>query len=230
MLPKGISNSLPRLILILFLFCCWACSSSVPFKKIDLVSVNKVNPESVRELFKKSLPLKFKVVNSIVFKYKHQSFSSIGYTTVDLNKKTFKVAGINPMGFKLFELTGDNQNVDCVFAVKEFSRHGDFANAVGDDIRKIYFNRVPSSEAKVCKNKNKIIFIQPSKAGTLEYVFGGAEKVLTEKRFYNQKRLIWSVYYFEYKKENNMLYPAGIILKHHKYSYQLVVRLMEIRS
>ena len=219
-----------RLILVLFLFCCCACSSSVPFKKIDLVCVNKVDPGSVRELFAKQLPLKFKVVSSIVFKYKRRSFSSIGYTDVDLIKKTFKVAGINPMGFKLFELTGDNQSVDCLFAIQEFKKHSNFANAVGDDIRKIYFDQVPLPEAEVCRKKNKIIFIQQSKTGTIEYVFAGAENVLIEKRFYNQKSLIWSVYYFEYKKKNNMLYPGGIILKHHKYKYQLVLRLMEIRS
>ena len=74
-----------------------------------------------------------------------------------------------------------------------------------------------------------LIFVQPSKAGTLEYVFGGAENLLIEKKFYNQKHLIWSVCYFEYIKKNKMLYPAGIILKHHKHKYQLVVRLMEIR-
>ena len=219
-----------KLILILFLFCCFACTSSVPFKKIDLVSVNNVDPESVRELFAKSIPLKFRVVNSIVFKYKHRAFSSLGYTDIDLIKKTFKVAGINPMGFKLFELTGDNQSVDCVFAVQEFKKHSNFANTVGDDIRKIYFDRIPLPEAEVRKKKNKIIFIQQSKTDRIEYVFAGTENVLIEKRFYNQKSLIWSVYYFEYKKENNMLYPGGIILEHHKYKYQLVLRLMEIRS
>ena len=57
-----------------------------------------------------------------------------------------------------------------------------------------------------------------------------SDGVLVEKRYYENGRKIWTVSYYEYRRENGKLYPDGIILEHHEYGYRLVVRLREIRS
>lgn len=203
--------------------------SSIPFKSVTCVSLEAVDPATTREQFALSLPSNFQLVNTISFQYRHKSLSAIGYSAVDTEKKSFSVTAVNPMGITLFALTGDADHAEFNFVLAEFNRQADFAGAIADDIRRIYFDLVPAPKAEVQKRKYEIVFRQPSARGSLEYIFAGADNVLIEKHYYEKKRRVWSVFYYEYLQKNEKLYPAGIILKHHKYKYKLILRLKEIR-
>ena len=227
---KGVAITMWGLIITGFVVLYSAGCSSIPFQSVSYVSVKSVHPEEVRERFSLLVPRKFQLVSTIVFQYDRHYISAIGYIAIDTHQKIFTVVCLNPVGVKLFELSGDADDVECRFALEEFTHHKDFAQAVADDIKRIYFDRIPDSEAEVCKQKYKIVFRQSAGSGTMEYVFAGPDEVLIEKRYYEGDRQLWSVFYYEYRLENGKLYPAGIILRHHQYRYQLVVRLKEIRS
>jgi hypothetical protein len=205
--------------------------SSVPFREADLVSLEAVDPEAVRKKFALALPVAFQIVNSVTFEFKGRAFAAIGYTQVDTSKETFTVIGLHPAaGVKLFEITGDARNADSRFALEAFTSRGDIAGAIGDDTRRMYFERVPAAEAGVSKERDRILFQQRAGEGELEFVFAGRDGVLIRKRYYENGSKIWSVSYYEYRLEDGKLYPAGIVLDHHEYGYRLVVRLREIRS
>lgn len=211
---------------------CLTCCTSIPFQKTALVPVELFDPAEVRQHFAGSLPSAFQLVNTIEFMYKRHSIpSAIGYIDADIKNKSFTVAGINPIGgYTLFELSMEQDRVDCRFAIEEFARHGDFASAVADNIKKAYFDRIPAANANIVKKKHTIIFRQPEISGTMEHVFAGADKVLIEKNYYENNRKVWSVFYYEYQKVNEKLYPAGIIIKHYQYKYNVVIRILEIRA
>ncbi len=180
------------------------------------------------ERFANALPRKSHTINTIVFRYKFSSFCALGYTSIDLEQKTFTVVALNPVGIKLFELSGNAQNVTCNFALEEFSRWDAFATGVADDIRRIYFGRTPSDAASLHKTKYRMIFSEQRNTGLMEHVFGGPENLLIEKRFKEENDTIWTVSYYEYRNENGELHPGGAILKHHRHGYQLTVRLLQI--
>jgi hypothetical protein len=214
------------------LFLLWAVGcGTVPFQEVELVALGEVDPEAVREEFAEALPVEFLVVNSVTFHFKGRAFSAIGYTNVDALKKTFTVVGLHPAGgLKLFEVSGNSSDAECGFALEEFSRWGGFAEAVAEDTRRMYFDRIPAPDAKVSKEKYRILFRQPAAEGELEYVFAGADGALVDKRYYEKGSRIWNASYYEYRRENGRLYPTGIILDDHRRGYRLVVRLREIRS
>jgi hypothetical protein len=223
--------TLRRLLLIgLGLSCILGCRAA-PFAEPDLVSVDELDPQAVRDQFSLELPVKFRVVNTVTFQFRGRSFTALGYTEVDTSTETFTVVGLHPAGgFKLFELSGDAEDVECTFALEELSRRGEFAQAVGNDTRRMYFDRIPAPDARISKGKHRIFFRQHTADGEMEYVFAGVRGVLVEKRYYENGRKVWSASYYEYLRKNGRLYPSGIILKHHEYGYQLVVRLKEIWS
>lgn len=205
--------------------------SSIPFQDVELVSLEGVDAEAVREGFAQALPAEFLIVNTVTFHFKRRVFSAIGYTDVDASRRTFTVVGLHPAGgFKLFEVSGDSDEAECTFAVEELSRWGDLAQAVAEDTRRMYFDRVPAPDAEIFKEKYRIRFRQRAADGELEYVFAGVDGILVDKRYYEKGSRIWSVSYYEYRREDGKLYPTGIILEHHKRHYRLVVRLREIRS
>jgi hypothetical protein len=217
------------LFIIIWLLGSAGCGS-IPFQKTVYAPLNSIGPEDVRAQFAQSLPAEFQIISSIVFKYGWHTVSAIGYTRVNAEQNRFTVAGLSPVGVKLFELSGTENGVECTFAMKAFTRRGNFAETIARDIRRIYFDRVPGEDAKICKKKYEIVFTQAADGGKMEYRFAGADTALTEKRYYEGNRRIWSVFYYEYQRQNGKLHPAGIILRHYQHGYQLTIRLKEIRA
>lgn len=194
------------------------------------MSMEKAEPGLVKERFSLMLPEKFQIISTIAFEYKGQSISFIGYSDIDAKEKKFTVAGINQVGIKMFELTGNSDKTELKFAIEEFTKKGNFTEAVAGDIRKIYFDRLPSGSSKVYKKKYEIVFVQDEPGAVIEFVFAGPGNLLVEKRCIVDNRVIWKVAYYEYSKKNGKLHPAGIILENIKYGYTLTMRLKEIRS
>ncbi len=217
-----------RLAGLLCVFLLAGCGG-VPFQKTDFVPLEKEDPLTAVGRFKMNSPDSFQLLNTIVFQYNWMKFSGLGYISVNTPEKTFAVVCINHMGVKLFELSGDEKGTITGFALEEFTKKGDFPLVVGEDIKRIYFDRIPSSEADLMKEKYRIIFRQPSGTGITEYIFAGTDVNLTEKNYYEDDALVWRVSYYEYQLDGGKLYPRGIILKNYKYGYSLTVKMKEIQ-
>lgn len=203
--------------------------STIPFQRTSYFPLDSVDLQLARREFATSLPDRFQVMNTIVFQYKWHSFSALGYIDVNRGAKTFAVSCMNPAGIKLFELSGDKDSVKTNFVLKELLRRGDLPLVVGEDIRRIYFDNVPSGEAKAQKDRYKVIFSEPSGPGVIKHIFAGRGPQLIEKRYYEKNRLLWSVFYYEYRKDHGKFYPAGVMLRNYRFGYNLIVRLKEVR-
>ncbi|MBU0896928.1 MAG: hypothetical protein KJ629_05290 [Candidatus Omnitrophica bacterium] len=244
-----------RYIIIFLLVFSSGCGRA-SFRQVRYVSTRDVDAKELPERFAKLLPEKFSLIDTIVFKYRGRAFSGIGYTYVDTRNNIFKVACLNPVGVKLFEITACENEVKTNFVLEKFSELGDLSKAVAEDIKRIYFNRIPSKDAQIRKTRNKVIFRHQKDEGILEHVFAGVDKtppfkvsggsicarlcpqgyegipmdnLLITKNYYEKERLIWSVSYYQWHNNHGKIYPAGVVFKHHRYKYELVSRLREIR-
>ena len=210
--------------LVLFVSGC----AAVPFQKTELVPVTS-EPSSVVERFQAALPESFQLLTTVVFEYNWRTFSGLGSIRIDRSGGVFTAAGMNPLGVKLFELSGDRNTIKTHYAIPAFNTYGDIATAIGNDIRRIYFDLVPAPEAKIWKRKYKLSFRQPFGQGFLEYVFAGGSGDLIEKNYYEAAGLVWRVLYYEYRAESGKRLPQGIVFIHYDYGYRLTVRQKEFR-
>jgi hypothetical protein len=210
----------------------WTCivllagCSGIPFRETPLVPMAGTDPTNVVERFKADSPDAFQLLNTIVFEYRWRKFSGLGMVGVDTKDRTFVIACINQMGVKLFELTGDREGAVTGFVMPELAKQGNFAEVVGEDIKRIYFDLLPSPQATIEREKYR----QGSGTGLLEYVFAGPEGNLLEKNYYEDGFAVWTISYYEYTRNKGKLYPAGTILKNAKYGYSLMVKLKEIQE
>ena len=209
--------------------CLYGCSS-VPFQKTVYAPLSAEDPWMLVEHFNEASPVSFQIMNTIVFEYNWNKFSGIGYIYVDTAEKAFRAVCMNPMGVKIFELSGDKGGIVPHFMLEQFSKKGNFAGTVGEDIRRIYFDLTPSLMAHVKKKKYEIIFRESAGAGVMEYIYAGAGGYLVEKNYYEENALNWGVSYYEYEQRDGLIYPRGIILNNYKYGYSLTVRLKEVRT
>ena len=202
----------------------------VPFQETGRVSFESVDPKSVVAQFKANSPENFQLLNSVVFEYSWQTFMGMGYIDINRQNGMFKVVCLNPMGVQLFELSGDRNAIVTHNAMPALMQYGDLPTAVGTDIRRIYFDLLPSDTARIRKSKYSINFSQPYGSGVMEYEFAGEGRELVEKAYYEDDEIIWRISYYEYREQNGKHYPQGIIMHNYKYGYQLTVRQKELFS
>jgi hypothetical protein len=214
------------IITILFLCAC----TRVAFESAPRVRLNEKNPERIRAHFANALPLQFQRVDTLTFQYGGRRMSAIGITDVDMEAESFKVVGLNPLGIKLFDLSGDMRTINSRFVAPAFSQHKNFAQSIAQDIRRIYFHRIPASSADVSVGKYQAVYQNKEGHERLTYIFSGEIPRLTSKQLCRNNNIQWRVQYFEYVKINNHIHPGKIYLKNHKYNYQLTIVLKEIRS
>lgn len=215
---------LSAFFLMLFVLGC----ESIPFRIEPPVNLANPDPVSVRRAFEDASAGHFRLINTIVFEYNFNSFSGIGFVDVDAVEKRFALSCINHVGIKLFELSFDKNVINTIFALPEFNSRGNFSEAVGEDIKRIYFDLLPSADAVSEVGKSSVIFRQTAGKGVYEYVFSGPAHHLTEKIYYEEGSPVWRVSFYEYVMRNGKAYPGGTILKNYLYGYRLIVRLKEI--
>lgn len=218
-----------RSILILLLFLSAGCST-VPFRGPERVPLAAGDARSLVERFQRGIADSFQLLNTVVFEYNWRTFSGLGYLDIDRSAGVFKVVCLNPMGVKLFELSGDRHSVTNHYTIAAFARYGDVTSTVGNDIRRIYFDLVPAAGASIWKQKYRIRFRQPSGSGTLEFVFSGADGDLVEKNYYGDGGIHWRASYYEYREQNGKRFPQGIVFLNYQYGYRLTVRQKELHS
>ena len=201
-----------------------------PFQDAEQELFESADPKSVVEQFKAGSPENFQLLNTVVFEYSWHSFMGIGYVDVNRQNGLFKVVCLNPLGVRLFELSGDREAIVTHNVLPALMEYGDLPTAVGTDIRKIYFDLVPSDTARVRKSTYKINFRQPFGTGVMEYEFAGKGRELVEKVYSEDDEVIWRISYYEYREQNGKRYPQGIVMINYKYGYQLTVRQKELYS
>ena len=153
----------------------------------------------------------------------------LGVAAIDTTRETFGVVGKNPMGVRLFEITRDKDSSHCAFALPELTKRGDLPSAIAADIRKVYHRRSPGESAEIEIGETEIRFSQPEKDGVLEYAFGGSGRDLVEKRYLEDGRAKWAVWFYEYETRDNRRIPNGIIVHSYQHNYRLILRLKEMR-
>jgi hypothetical protein len=200
----------------------------VPFQETKLVVLDSKDPRGMVERFQKGIPSSFQLLTSVVFEYNSRKFAGIGTVQINSSDGVFKVAGMTPLGVKLFELSGDQHGVTSHYSIANFSRYGDIATAVGNDIRRIYFDLVPGPEASIGKRKYRLIFRQSSGPGSLEFIFAGADGDLIEKNYYEESGLVWRILYYEYRDQEGKRWPQGIVFLNYQYGYRLTIRQKEL--
>ncbi len=223
--------------LILFFFN--GCTSVAPFKEVKLVSVADIDPIAVKDNFEKRISFECQIVESVLFKYYWREFYSLGYLNLDLNKNSFSLVALDPAGVRLFQLTDNNKKVEYSTPIEVLEKLTPYVKYIAEDIRNIYFDNIPSKTSSILKKDNEIIFYDLKGCEKVEYIFGGTNENLLEKKllkkrswfwrlFLSEYCSVWSVNYYGYELKGEKLYPKNIFYKNNKLGYDITIRLKEI--
>lgn len=204
---------------------------TVPFEKpvwVDLPDV--VDARGVAMDFAARIPERFETENTLVFQFLWREIAVLGYAKVDRVERTFEVLCMNHMGVQLFHLSGDAQGSRLRYALPEFEKRPEFAEAVGEDIRAVYFDLVPGAGAEADVRSDRIEYSELFNDGDArEFVFGGGDLRLLRKRIRIDGDVIRVVSFYEYQDRDGRVYPGGIVLDNREYRYRLIIKTREMR-
>lgn len=202
------------------------CTPAV-FPREQPVSISSLQTAELAGRFRSSLPETLNSLNSVVFDYAGIKFLGLGFIEIDRSRESFRVICLNPMGVKLFDLSGERGSSVTNFAIEPMAKQGDISSLVAADIRRIYFDLLPGSRIEPRRDEYEIIYGGGTPSGYIEHIYSGNNGDLAEKRFYADQFISWQVTYHDYRDIGGKRYPQGIVLTNYKDGYQLVIREKE---
>ena len=202
--------------------------ASVPFKAAPRTAPGTNSAETVRAAFSRTQDSNYEALQSVVFQMFGMKMTGLGYLSVDEKTSTFALSCMTPMGMKLFDIQGQGDTVEAVFALPQFGKKENLARTVGLDLKRTYFDNLPTEKAEIRREKDRLVFVQRQADGRTEYDFGGPNQLLLEKRVYEGRKLVCRIRYYEYEPQDGFFYPHGIVLENRKYHYRLILRLKSI--
>lgn len=201
--------------------------AEMPFRPPETVPMEGREPSAVVQGFREATPESFSQLNSIVFEFAGQKFLGIGFLEIDRRERTFRVICLNPMGVKLFDLSGNDRGTTMNFAIEPLAGLGNIAAAVGHDIRRIYFDHIPPENATPRMGRDRLVYGGGTPLGYQEHIFAGAGGDLVEKRLYDDQLISWRVGYYDYRERGGKRSPGGIVITDYRSGYQLTIREKE---
>ncbi len=209
-----------------------ACYSP-PFRPPELVPTGDAEPRAVADRYARALPDRFETENTIIFRFFRNEIAALGYARVDRTDRTFEIVCLNHMGAQLFHISGDADGKNHLkYAIPEFREHPEFTDAVGNDIRRVYFDLIPAASAEPELHRNRISFEQRENDINIEYVFGGEGQHLLQKRARTRWRVRWEVAFYEYFPVSDgratYVFPRGIVLHNRRHRYRLIIKTRSV--
>lgn len=205
---------------------------SPPFERPKMVPMRGTSPEDVIARYRERMPDEYEAEETLIFQVFWKKIAALGYTRVDREEQRFEALCLNHLGVPLFRVTGSRFGDRFRSRVAKFENFPRFAESVGADIRRVSFGLVPSDEAEAIVRKDRILFREERKDGILEYVFGGEDGYLVEKRFLADgwlwRSLRWKVNFYEYVEADGYVYPRGVVLYNRANRYRLTVKRRDI--
>jgi hypothetical protein len=223
--PPGNSRTLPTLppIALLLLSLMVGCAGE-PFVRGPLPVLNNPDPQAMRENFARTVPQRFISDDTVIIHSPFHDLAVLGVVRVDRSAGTFDLVALNQLGVQLFAVGGDRNNSFVHFAIPPLDPHRDLLMSIADDVRRMYFDLLPSPAAKVDPRRTFVRFSERNHDGILIFEMGDNPSILLEKRQAGFFGTLWRVRYFDYSPAAGGLYPRGIVMDNSRFFYRIVVK------
>ncbi len=219
-----------RLLMSIMAAMLTAGCATIPFDPMPATRPGPLSADAVRDAFAAAQPRRYEALQSVVFQMYGRKMGGIGSLAVDYTDNAFALAAMTHTGMKLFELQGDAHAIKSEFALATFGEQDQLAEAVGADVRRIYFNTIPPEDADVHRRRYKLVFVHRFDGGRTEYDFAGPQQRLAEKRIYDGRRLATRIRYGDYQDHDGGLHAHAVILHNRVRRYRLILRLKSVYS
>lgn len=173
-------------------------------------------------------PQKFQAVQSVVFSFYGRSMTGIGVLSLDRAARSFELSCMTPMGTKLFDLRFENETPEVLFALPFFTEKEGFAEAVAQDIARVYFDIEPANIRRAWRKGDVLTVESGDENQRIEYCYQGFSSQLVEKIFIRERALEARIEYINFFEQDSFRCIGEAKLKSKLYGYQLTIRTKKL--
>jgi len=167
---------------------------------------------------------------SALFELKGMRVPIVGIMKLNRAGKSARLVGMNDMGVKLYDISVDAAASQSHFVIPELARYPGFAEAVAVSVRRIFLTPEPApGDILKCTQTSCLLSRKTGAGGTLLFSFGGADAQLLEKSSRGPAES-WRVRYYQYQRQNGLLFPGGIVLDDQQADYRLTLWIESVEK
>ncbi len=203
--------------------------ASVPFAAVPTPLLHDPDPTAMRSAWSASLPTRFTTEDTVIIEFPGNSMAFLGFLRIDRATGTFDVQGMNHLGLRAFLISGDPRKTEVRFAAPPLAENPKVLESIAQDIRHMYFDLVPDQTARVRVGARSVRYTEARPGAEIEFVMGGADGVLLEKRLTRWIWPVWRVRFYEYAPTVEGVFPRGIVLDNARFHYRIVVKSRSLR-
>jgi len=203
--------------------------TSVPFVAVPMPLLHDPDPAAMRSAWSANLPTRFTTEDTVVIEFPGNSLALLGLLHIDRVDGSFEVQGMNHLGGRAFLISGNPRKTEVLFAMPPLAEKPKVLQSIAEDIRRMYFDLVPDRAARVRVEARRLRYTEDRPDGKVEFVLGGADGVLLEKRLTHRQWSVWRVRFYEYNPAGEGVFPRGMVLDNARYHYRIVVKNRSLR-
>lgn len=176
-----------------------------------------------------AVPQTLRMRQSGLFEFRGRRVPLVGFMVLDNAAATARLVGMNDLGVKFFDLEVGKKGVREHFVLPELAKYPGFAEAVASSVRRIFLTPRPAREDALEIDPQEARLVRREAGRNLTFVFGGSGPEWLETRAAGEKEE-WRLRFFEYRCDNGLTYPAGIVLDDEKAGYRLTLWLESVKG
>ncbi len=199
-----------------------ACAT-VPFASTELTPTVPRSAEALSAALWSSGTGSLLIRQSALFELAGMRVPIVGIMKLDLSAKCARLVGMNDMGVKLYDISVDAASSQAHFVIPALARYPGFAEAVAVSVRRIFLAPEPAPGDTLQRTAMSYLLARDNGAGgTVRFTFGGADAQLLEKSCRGPAES-WRVRYYQYQRQQDSLFPGGIVLDDYRADYRLTL-------
>ena len=213
-------NLLPLLVVLMLMMS--ACTT-VPFVSTELIPTTPRSAAELSATLWNSGRGSLMIRQSALFEFEGARVPIAGIMKLDLAGKGARLIGMNDMGVKLYDISVDANSSRANFIIPDLASYPGFTEAVADSVRRIFLAPEPSPDDSVERTSTTYLLTRKrGDDGTIRFTLGGVDAQLLEKSFQGAAES-WQVRYYQYQRQQGLLFPGGILLEDKRAGYRLTL-------
>lgn len=150
-----------------------------------------------------------------------------GVVKIDTTKHTARLVAMDTMGVKLFDLLVTNHDHQLNYLLPVLEEHPKLPKMVAQSLRAIFLQPNPSVQDQLVQHQRRSLLISADSAGdSFEFI---GMPVRLHRKVVDSKSASWSVEYNQYRYQNGLWAPTGIVLDDDS-GFRLTLWIQEIRE
>ncbi len=209
------------LLFALALLCLGACSAA-PFAPPRLVKTVALSASQLAQKHWSSTPAVYRMRHAALLEIGFRQIPMNGFMELNLVEGSARLVAMDSMGIKLFDLSVIGDRVEQHSMIPALARLPQLKQEIARSLRRIFLDPGPASGDVLETSKRSYSTERKERGIDLEFVFGGPDQTLLEKRGRGPGEN-WTVRYFDYQLLGQRHIPAGILLHDRSAGYRLTL-------